>query len=244
MSGIDRSRVASMIYNIYKNNDKGIGFSEGKSNETNLKACCEFIKEGLKTFFVPEGVKVETVVQSEPEASSSKAKITSKPNNSKPKFMTNSDSKTSKIKILKRQEPVPQCLLKRESDVLKSKFQKNKTVATSGESKPKGVKPKVMVNQKLPKPHLKVKEVKSKTSSTNPKGPIKQWVPKYEIVNTADMPKSKAKAEAKIMVSGQWLLKAHDWREVNVPHPHNIRRRKCEVWMQPVWEDHWYMSYW
>jgi len=30
MSGIDKSRVASMIYNIYKNNGKGIGFSEGK----------------------------------------------------------------------------------------------------------------------------------------------------------------------------------------------------------------------
>jgi len=122
MSGIDRSRVASMIYNIYKNNGKGIGFSEGKSNETNLKACFECIKEGLKTFFVPEGVKVETVVQSEPEASSSKAKITSKPKNSKPKVMKNSDSKTSKIKILKRSEAVPQCLLKPESGVLKSKF--------------------------------------------------------------------------------------------------------------------------
>jgi len=58
MSGIDRSRVASMIYNIYKNNGKWIEFSEGKPNETNLKACCECIKDGLKTFFVPEGVKV------------------------------------------------------------------------------------------------------------------------------------------------------------------------------------------
>ena len=64
-----------------------------------------------------------------------------------------------------------------------------------------------MVNQKLPKPHFKVHEVKSKTSSTNPKGPIKQWVPKSEIVNIAYMSKSKAKAN--IMVSGQWLLKAH-----------------------------------
>jgi len=36
MSGIDRSRVAFMIYNIYRNNGKGIGFSEGKPNETNL----------------------------------------------------------------------------------------------------------------------------------------------------------------------------------------------------------------
>ena len=55
----------------------------------------------------------------------------------------------------------------------------------------------------------------SKTSSTNLKGPIKQWVPKSETVNAADMPKSKAKA--KIMVPGQRLLNAHDWREVNVP---------------------------
>jgi len=62
MTGIDRSRVASMTYNIYKNNGKGIGFSEGKPNETNLKACCESIKEGLKTFFVLEGAKFETVV--------------------------------------------------------------------------------------------------------------------------------------------------------------------------------------
>jgi len=57
-----------------------------------------------------------------------------------------------------------------------------------------------MINQKLPNLQHKVREVKSKTSSTNPKGPIKQWVPKSEIVNTADLPKSKAKA--KIMVSG------------------------------------------
>jgi len=96
-----------MIYSIYKKNGKMIGFSEGKPNENSLKACCECIKEGLKTFFVPECAKFETVVQSEPEASCSKAKITSKSKNSKSKAMTNSDSKTLKIKILKRSEPVP-----------------------------------------------------------------------------------------------------------------------------------------
>jgi len=37
-----------MIYSIYKNNGKGIGFSEGKPNGISLKACCEYIKEGLK----------------------------------------------------------------------------------------------------------------------------------------------------------------------------------------------------
>jgi len=112
----------------------------------------------------------------------------------------------------------------------------------SGESELKGAKPKVLINQKLPKPHLKVQEVMSKTSSINLKGPIKQWVPKSKIVNTAEMPKSKGKA--KILVSGQRLLKTYDRREINVSEPHNERRRKCEVWRKLVWQDHWYKNYW
>jgi len=166
--------VASKIYSIYRNNGKEIGFSEGKLNEISLKACCECIKEGLKTFFVPEDAKFEIVVQSEPEASSSKAKIISKPKKSKPKAMINFVSKTSKIKILKRSEHVSQNLLKPESGILKSMFQKNKTVVASWESKPKGVKPKVLVNRKQSNLQHKVQEVKSKTSSTNLKGSIKQ----------------------------------------------------------------------
>ena len=206
ISGIDRTKVASIIYSIYKNNGKGIGFSEG--------------------------VKLETVIQSEPEASSSKAKIISKPKNSNPKAMINSDTETSKIKILKRSDPVPQSLLKPESEVLMSKCQKNKTVVASWELKSKGVKPKMLVNQKQPSLQHKVQEVKSKTSNTNPKGPIKQWVPKPKLVSTADMPKSKGKA--KIVVPKLRLLKTYDRREFYVPHPHNERRSKCEVWRQPV----------
>jgi len=156
--------------------------------------------------------------------------------------MINSDFETSKIKILKRSEPVPQSLLKPEFGVLKSKCQKNKTIIVSWKLKPKGGKPKVLVNQKQSSLQHKVQEVKSKTSSTNLKGPIKQWVPKSELVNTADMPKSKGKA--KIMVPRQRLLKTYHSREAYVPHPHNERRRKCEVWRQPIWQDHWYMNYW
>jgi len=69
--------------------------------------------------------------------------------------------------------------------------------------------------------------VKSKTFSTNLKGPIKQWVPKSENVSSKNMPKRKGKA--KIMVPRQRLLKTYDKREVYVPHPHNERRRKCGV---------------
>ena len=145
----------------------------------------------MKTFFVPEGAKSETVVQLEPETSSSKTKNISKSKNSKSKAMTNSDSKTSKIKIPKRLEPIPKSLMNPESGILKSKFQKDKIVVASGESKPKGVKPKVLRDKMLSNLQHKVQGKKSKPSSTNPKGPIKVWVPKSKIVNIVDMIKSK-----------------------------------------------------
>jgi len=95
------------------------------------------------------------------------------------------------------------------------------------EPKPKGMKPKVLSNQKSSNFQHKVQKKESKTSSTNPKGPIKIWVPKSKIVNVANMPKRKGKA--KIMVPRQRLLKTYDRREVYVPHPHNERRKKCEI---------------
>jgi len=131
ISGIDKSKVAYMIYNIYKNNGKRIGFSQGKPNEISLKACCECIKEGLKTFFVPEGAKSEIVTHSELEASSSTTKNISKSKNTKPKVMTNFDSNSPKIKILKRSEHVPQSLMYLESGILKPKFKRKKKVVAS-----------------------------------------------------------------------------------------------------------------
>jgi len=191
---------------------------------------------------VPEGGKSEIVVQSEPETSSSKTKIVSKLKNSKSKVMTNSDSKTPKIKILKRSEPISQSLMNSNSGILKPKFQRRKTVAASWEPKPKGIKPKVLSEQKPSNFKHKVQKNMNKTSSTSLKGPIKIWVPKSEIVNVADMPKSKAKA--KIMIHRQRLLKTYDKREVYVPYPNNERDRKCEIWRQPNWQDYWYMNYW
>jgi len=47
ISGIDKSKVASMIYIIYKNNGNGIGFSDGNSKEISLKTCCECIDESI-----------------------------------------------------------------------------------------------------------------------------------------------------------------------------------------------------
>jgi len=71
-TGIDRTKVASMIYSINQNNKKGIGFAGGNSSEVILKPCSDNTKEGLKIHFVSEFEKVNTASHLEPKASSSK----------------------------------------------------------------------------------------------------------------------------------------------------------------------------
>jgi len=156
--------------------------------------------------------------------------------------MINSEPETSKIKILKRSEPVPQSLIKTESRILKSKVQKNKTVDASWKPKPKGVKPKVLVNQKQPSSQHKVQEVKNKSSSTNPKGPIKQWVPKSKFVNTADMPESKRKAQ--VMVPRQWMFKDMTGEKSMFLTLTTKEGGKVKFGSKPIWQDHWYRNYW
>jgi len=102
-TGIDRTKVASMIYSINQNNKKGIGFTGGNSGGVILKPCSD--KEELKIHFVSESEKVNTASCSEPEASSSKLMTKSKPENQETKVMNNSESKAPKLQILKRSEP-------------------------------------------------------------------------------------------------------------------------------------------
>jgi len=59
MTGIDRSKIDSMIYGIYQNSGRGLGFTKGKANVVNQKSCSECFKEGLKTYFVPEADKLK-----------------------------------------------------------------------------------------------------------------------------------------------------------------------------------------
>jgi len=77
--GINRTKVASMIYSLNQNNKKGIGFTGGNSGGVILKPC--FDKEELKIHFVSESEKVNTASCSKPEASSSKIMTKSKPEN-------------------------------------------------------------------------------------------------------------------------------------------------------------------
>jgi len=84
------------------------------------------------------------VIQSKSEASSSKILNVSKSKNFKTKVMTNCESKTPKIQILKRPEPKSQVLKNSKSVVLKPKFQRRKTTVAFWDSKPKVGKSKVM----------------------------------------------------------------------------------------------------
>ena len=82
---------------------------------------------------------------------------------------------------------------------------------------------------------------KNKFHKTNQNGPIRIWVPKYEIVYTAGMhPKKKRK----LMVSRQWLLTSHDRRQTLIPHPESARGWNSRVWWQPERQNHWYRYSW
>jgi len=140
-TGIDRTKVASMIYSINQNNKKGIGFTGGNSSGVILKPC--FGKEELKTHFVSESEKVNTASCSELEVSSSKVMTKSKPENQETKVMTNSESKALELQILKRSEPNKQVLKKTESEIQKPGFQRKKVVSAKSQSKTKGSEPRV-----------------------------------------------------------------------------------------------------
>jgi len=116
---------------------------------------------------------MESILNHVVKASSSKTVNISKSKNSKPKVIINSESKTPKIQILKRPEPKSRVLKNSESDVLKPKLQRRKTIVASWDSKPNGAKPKVFNEHKPLNFKHKEQKKKSKTFSTYPKGLIK-----------------------------------------------------------------------
>jgi len=206
-TGIDRTKVASMIYSINQNNKKGIGFTGGNSSGVILKPSSG--KEELKTHFVSESEKVNTASCSELEASSSKAMTKSKPENQGTKVMNNSKSRALELQILKKSEPNKQVLKKTESEIQKPEFQRTKAVSAKSHSKTKGSEPGVWKKTRQDKFRQRTQR-KFNTRWTNPRGPTKIWVPKTDIVDVAGVSKRKRKEE--VLVPGQWLLATHDGR--------------------------------
>jgi len=171
-TGIDRTKVASMIYSINQNNKKGIGFTGGNSGDVILKPCSDNTKEGLKTHFVSESEKDS---HSEPKSLNSKVMTKSKLENQKTKVMNNSKSKAPTLQILKRSEPNKQVLKKTESEIQKPRFQRKEAVFAKSHSKTKGSEPKVW--KKTEQDNFRQKtQMRLKTPRTNPRGPMKIWV--------------------------------------------------------------------
>ena len=127
----------------------------------------------------------------------------SKPDNQKTKVTNDSKSKAPMLQILKRSEPNKQVLKKTESETQKPRFQRKEAICVNSHSKTKGSEPKVWKKKEQDNFRQKT-QMRLRTPRTNPKGPMKIWVPKTEIVDIAGMSKRKRKAE--VLVSGQWLL--------------------------------------
>ena len=179
------------------------------SSEVILKPCSD--KENLKAHFVSESEKINTASCSEPEASSSKVMTKLEPENQETKVMNKSKSKALKLHILKRSEPNKQVLKKTESEIQKPRFQRKEASFTKSYSKIKGSEPKVWKKTEKEKFRQRTQN-RFRTSRTNPRGHMKVWVPKTEIVDVAGVSKRKYKAE--VLVSGQWLLATYDGRKV------------------------------
>jgi hypothetical protein len=86
------------------------------------------------------------------------------------------------------------------------------------------------------------RQKKNRILKTNPKGPIRIWVPRSEIVYVSELQSRKGKAA--VMVPGQWLLTTHDRRKAYVPNPDSERGRLCGIWRKTKREDHWYEYSW
>ena len=241
---IDKSKVSSLIYIVRRNKREGIGFTEefGKPKAT-LSPCFDYIKKGLKTYFVSEADKTEVLNKSESKASESQILNKSGSKILKSKALIKPNLKTSKIQIIKRPEPMTsksQVLMRSESKILKTNVEKSSIPKIKMISRPKEFKPRILNESKSYEFRHKTQS-KLKPFRINPKGPIKIWVPKFETINVAYMSKRKGKAE--IIVPEQWLLATHDKRKVYVPNPNHERGRKCRVWRKPKRKDYWYRDY-
>jgi len=172
--GIDKSKVASMIYRVKRNKWEGIGFTKEYSKPKAIQPLCSnCIKKGLKAYLVPEVGKNEVLNQSEPEDSESQTLNKSEPKIPKFNVLNKPESKTSKIEILKRPEPMTsksQVLLKIETRFLKAKIQTSSISQAKMISRPKDFKLKVLNESKSYNFKHKA-QMKSKPFRTNPKEP-------------------------------------------------------------------------
>jgi hypothetical protein len=174
INGMQRSKIASLIYHVSRNRGEGLGFSRFKDNPLFSKPS-NIDKTKPKAIFVKSQSEVKSVSDSE-ETSKSEVKKSevlnvkiSEPKTSKPQTNVRSKETLIHTRAKSKSYPKPKTFSKR--------LDKSRTSERSFKQRsPKAIK-------------------------TNSKGPIKVWVPKSEIVFASDLHSKKAKAA--VLVPGQ-----------------------------------------
>ncbi|KAK2450263.1 hypothetical protein QL285_009391 [Trifolium repens] len=213
INGMKRSKIASLIYHVSRNRGEGLGFSRFKDNPLFSKPS-KSDNSKPKVVFVKS--QSEAIVIPEPEKIIvSEAKKSQTLNPSVPKISK------------------PQINVKTKTTLVYSKA-KSKSY-----TKPKSFSKGLNNFRASDRPY---KQKQPKALRTNPRGPIKIWVPKSEIVFVSDLHSKKARAA--FLVPGQWVLASHDRRPAYVPNPDSERGRNCGIWRKPKREDHWYEYSW
>ncbi|KAK2443928.1 bromodomain-containing protein [Trifolium repens] len=215
ISGMKRSKIASLIYHVSRNRGEGLGFLHFKHNPL-------FSKPSNVDKTKPKAVFVKSQSEVLNESASDKT--------SKPEAPM---SKALKVKTLEPKTFKPQANVKSKEALTHSRakskcYPKPKTFSTRVDNSRGSNRP---FKQRPPRP-----------TRTNTKGPIKIWVPKSEIIFASDLHTKKAKAA--MLVPGQWLLTTYDRRKAYVPNPDSERGRHCGIWRKSKREDHWYGYNW
>ncbi|WJX62100.1 hypothetical protein P8452_47132 [Trifolium repens] len=177
INGMQRSKIASLIYHVSRNRGEGLGFSRFKDNPLFSKPS-NIDKTKPKAVFVKSQSEVKSASDSEKTSKSEVKK-----------------SKALNVKISEPKSSKPQTNVRPKETLIHTR--------AKSKSYPK---PKTF-SKRLDNSRTSDKSFKQrppKAIKTNSKGPIKVWVPKSEIVFASDLHSRKAKAA--ILVPGQWLL--------------------------------------
>ncbi|XP_050888860.1 uncharacterized protein LOC127094028 [Lathyrus oleraceus] len=109
MTGIERTKLAYIIYGVSKSKGKDMSYNENKAKAQLIKtpnaSPSSNSQTDLKTYFVPASDKGKSLNKSKPKMVESKVLNKLTPNMSKSKVVKDSEPNIQKLKVLKRPEP-------------------------------------------------------------------------------------------------------------------------------------------
>jgi hypothetical protein len=183
INGMQRSKIASLIFHVSRNSGEGLGYSRFNENNPSQSACLSKTSSDPKVTFVKgrsEDLDIsEPDMTSEPQAIESEVLKLSESQTSKPKVRVKPKSKKTRAQALKTSEPMHMQGVNTSKASLVSKTLIYSRAKSKNQPKPKIFSTGFKGSRTSAKPY---KQRKPKVMKTNHKGPMKIWVPKSEIV--------------------------------------------------------------